>query len=126
MRALCESLRRFGLKASLIALPLCAAGGAAPALAQSTGHDALHLQARVGNRVCFTEHEHYGEGGPFPSRRVAEGAAIRAWTIGTVDEYGRTWGRYEIAIAKKMVCSQTEGRYFCKVTARPCRLAGKR
>jgi hypothetical protein len=51
----------------------------ASALAQTNGRDKFHTQARVGNKVCMTEHEHYGEG-ELPSRRGAEAAAKRAWS----------------------------------------------
>ena len=85
-----------------------------------TGIDKIHQQARVGNKVCFTEHAHYGEG-TMPSRKGAEGAAIRAWQVFTADEYGTAWGKYSLAIAKTMSCSQSGAAWTCKTNARPCR-----
>jgi len=37
---------------------LAALPPSAPALAQETGLDRLHAQARVGSRICMTAHEH--------------------------------------------------------------------
>ncbi len=93
-----------------------------PASAELTGLDRIHAQARVGSKVCMTEHEHYGEGN-MPTRRAAERLAIRSWSGFTAFEYGRPWGSYRLAAGKRMECSQSSGRWLCKTWARPCRPA---
>ena len=95
--------------------------GLIPATAQSTGLDSIHRQVVVGGRVCMADHSHHGEGTPYATRRVAEQSAIRAWASFTILEYGRDWGNYTIAAGKAMNCSQSDGRWLCKVDARPCR-----
>lgn len=99
--------------------------GAANASAQEktaaiTGIDKIHTQARVGGKVCMMDHEHFGEG-TLPSRRGAEAAAIRSWGSFTTWEYGSVWGKYSLAVAKKMTCTSTAGAWTCQTTARPCR-----
>lgn len=104
-----------GITLILLLAPLAAG-------AHATGLDGLHAQARVGAKVCMTEHEHYGEGS-MPTRRAAERAAIRSWSGFTAFEYGRPWGSYRLAAGKTMDCSSSGGRWFCKTRARPCRPA---
>ncbi len=89
--------------------------------AASTGVDSIHAQARVGSKVCMTDHEHYGESTPWVTRKGAEAAAIRNWADFTAWEYGRLWGSYASAVTKKMSCEQSAGMWVCKTTARPCR-----
>jgi hypothetical protein len=113
-----------------LALLACAAP-AAPLIVQAqsraaqsapqTGIDSIHAQARVGSRICMTEHEHYGESAPWVSRKGAEAAAIRHWATFTAWEYGRVWGAYASAVGKTMTCEQMGGMWVCKTTARPCR-----
>lgn len=108
-------MTRFRLAAALVVLsgPLATAAPAA-------GLDALHAQARVGSKVCMTEHEHYGEG-TMPTRRAAQSVAIRSWSGFTAFEYGREWGDYRLAVRKRMDCSQSASGWLCKTYARPCR-----
>lgn len=68
----------------------CPAEG--PALAQQQTFDHLHAQARVGNQICMTTHWHFGEGGPFRVRSVAEQQATKRWSEFTIMEYGSQWG----------------------------------
>jgi hypothetical protein len=94
---------------------------------QSGGFDHLHEQARVGNLVCMTEHSHYGEGGPFRSRRVAERQAIKKWSEFTAFEYGAAWGSYGRSAGRRMECkTSVDGGttyYVCGAHGRPCRPA---
>lgn len=90
--------------------------------AQAVGLDGLHAQARIGNKVCMTEHEHYGEG-TMPTRHAARLLAIRSWSRFTAFEYGREWGSYRLAAGKRMDCSQSGASWLCKTYARPCRPA---
>ena len=90
--------------------------------AQAVGLDGLHAQARVGSKVCMTEHEHYGEG-TMPTKRAAQHLAIRSWSAFTAFEYGREWGSYRLAAGKTMDCSKSGDLWLCKTRARPCRPA---
>jgi hypothetical protein len=97
--------------------------GGSPVLAQkaaATGLDKLHAQARVGGKTCMTDHEHGGEG-TLPSKKGASEAAIRHWESFTTWEYGKPWGSYRQAVAKKMDCQSGGSGWLCKTTARPCR-----
>lgn len=98
-----------------------ASGGAVQAQKGAvTGLDKLHAQARVGGKTCMTDHEHGGEG-TLPSKKGATEAAIRHWEGFTAWEYGKPWGSYRLAAAKKMDCQQGGSGWVCKTTARPCR-----
>lgn len=88
--------------------------------ATSTGLDKLHDQARVGGKTCMTDHEHGGEGS-LPSKKAASEAAIRHWESFTTWEYGKAWGSYRLAAAKRMDCRTGGSGWLCKTTARPCR-----
>lgn len=111
-------MTRCWVAAMAVAILLCPLA----AVAETTGLDRLHAQARVGGKVCMTEHEHYGEGS-MPTRRGAELSAMRSWSGFTALEYGRPWGRYALAAGKRMDCSGSGGRWVCKTSARPCRPA---
>lgn len=103
------------LAAILGSSPLLAAKGQAV-----TGIDSIHAKVRVGGKLCFADHEHYGEA-ESATRGGAEAAARRKWSIFTADEYGTAWGNYAAAVAKTMNCSAVGARWLCKTTARPCR-----
>ncbi|HEX5599513.1 MAG TPA: hypothetical protein VFX46_02650 [Hyphomicrobiaceae bacterium] len=106
----------------LAAIALIILTGPLASAAQALGLDFLHAQARVGNKVCMTEHEHYGEG-TMPTKQAAQSVAIRSWSDFTAFEYGRIWGSYRLAEGKRMDCSQTANGWLCKTYARPCRPA---
>lgn len=112
--------------AAIVAVPMGAAHAQATSKASGkltlTGIDKIHDQVRVGNRICMADHDHRGAG-ELSSRRGAEGAAIRAWTIFTRDEYGTAWSNYALAVAKTMQCKEGGGRWTCNLSARPCRPA---
>jgi hypothetical protein len=106
---------------------LAAVSGLGPLVASEAAaqdYASLHKQVRLGGKVCFATHEHYGESDPFPTRAVAERAAIRAWAAFVVFEYGALWGSYERAAGKRMTCKSVGGLTQCSTTARPCRAAG--
>lgn len=106
---------------AIAAAPLLAV--AASAAPRETGIHKIHAAARVGNKLCFVDHAHTGESDPFPSRRVALGAAIRKWVIFTADEYGTAWGSYAAAVGKSMTCAQGADKYWrCTTHARPCKI----
>ncbi len=108
----------FGLATSVA----IGSGATAQQRQASTGVDSIHAQVRVGGKVCMSGHEHGGEG-TLPSKAGAQAAAIRAWQVFTSDEYGTAWGKYALAAAKAMRCTQIGGAWTCQTTAKPCRAA---
>lgn len=95
--------------------------GFVPALANTeTGFAAMHSQARVGGKLCMTDHYHYGSG-TGRTKDLAQRAAIGSWQSFTDFEYGGVWARFSNAAAKRVSCSQSGGQYSCQVEARPCR-----
>ena len=78
-------------------------------------------KVRVGGKICFAEHEHYGESPLWVSKRGAKAAAIRAWEASTKGEYGKRWGSYRLATGKRMICSKRGAKWLCEAHARPCR-----
>lgn len=104
----------------LILAALMVSAGVAPAAADRTGFDAMHSQARVGNKVCMTEHYHYGSGSG-STKAAAQKDAIGSWQSFTDFEYGSDWARFSKAVAKRVSCSESGSGYSCQVEARPCR-----
>lgn len=90
------------------------------ATADVTGFDAMHTQARVGNKMCMVDHWHYGSGSG-KTKALAQRDAIGSWQSFTDFEYGSDWARFSKAAAKKVSCSRSGGNYSCQVEARPCR-----
>jgi len=105
---------------------LVASSGAASAQ-QAQTFDHLHDKARVGSQICMTDHWHYGEGGPFKDRRVAERQAMKRWSEFTAMEYGAAWGRFESSAGRRIDCkTSSDGGttlYTCGAHGRPCRPA---
>jgi hypothetical protein len=81
----------------------------------------LHELRREGNRMCMVEHTHVGTSGGQPSRKAAEGAAIRDWVGFTAWEYGDQWGSAVLAASKTMTCTGGGASHGCEFVARPCR-----
>jgi hypothetical protein len=92
----------------------------APSSADQTGFASMHNQARVGNKMCMTDHYHYGSG-TGATKAAAQKSAISSWSSFTDFEYGSDWARFSKAAAKKVSCSSSGGSYTCQVEARPCR-----
>ncbi len=88
--------------------------------ADVTGFDAMHTQARVGKKMCMTDHWHYGSGSG-KTKELAQRDAIGSWQSFTDFEYGSDWARFSKAVAKKVSCSGSAGSFSCQVEARPCR-----
>jgi hypothetical protein len=107
----------------LVIILLGSAAGRA-AVADQTGFAEMHAQARVGNKVCMTEHSHQGGSDGKATRKVAEVEAIRNWSSFTDFEYGSDWASFSLAVGKTMSC-ENNGGWSCSVDARPCRLAGR-
>lgn len=106
---------RFGLVA--VALGACSA----PSMAYETGFANMHSQARVGNKMCMTDHYHYGNGSG-ATQAAAQREAIASWQSFTDFEYGSVWASFRNAAARAQSCSKGSGTISCQVEARPCRL----
>lgn len=109
-----SELRRLGVVAAALAASIM------PATADQTGFASMHNQARVGGKLCMTDHYHYGNGSG-SSKAAAQKEAISSWQSFTDFEYGSDWARFSKAVAKRVSCSQSGGSYSCQVEARPCR-----
>jgi hypothetical protein len=86
-----------------------------------TGLAASHDLRREGNRLCFSDHFHYGSSGGKNSSAAAQAAAIESWSSFVDFEYGSAWASYARSSSKEMKCSQTTAGWGCDVSARPCR-----
>ena len=107
--------------AGICALALFAfATAGSAARAQETGVASIHAWVKVGRKTCLVDHFHQGSG-TGSSKQQAERDAIGAWASFTAWEYGSPWGRYSIAVSKKMNCSPGGSGWSCSVEARPCR-----
>jgi hypothetical protein len=99
---------------------LMIAAVAAPASADQTGLAAMHDMARVGGKMCMTDHTHYGSG-QGANKAAAQKDAIGSWQSFTEFEYGSDWARFSKAVGKRISCSQSGSGVDCQVEARPCR-----
>ena len=86
-----------------------------------TGMAASHDMRREGNRLCFSDHFHYGSSAGLPSRRAAEAGAARSWSDFVNFEYGGGWDNFARASSKEMKCAQSSSGWGCDASARPCR-----
>lgn len=91
----------------------------APALAYETGFANMHSQVRVGNKMCMTDHWHYGNGSG-PNQKAAQREAISSWQSFTDFEYGSAWARFTNAAGRAVACSKGGANVSCQVEARPC------
>jgi len=109
-------MKTFTVIAAVVAL-----GWAGTAAAQQFHASDSWAKVRVGGKVCFAAHEHYGMSPLWVSKRGAKAAAVRAWEASTIGEYGKRWGSYRRATGKRMKCVKKSAKWFCDTTARPCR-----
>lgn len=100
---------------------VCAAGFAAPVLADDNGLAAIHDFRREGGRLCFADHWHYGTGSG-GTRKAAQADAISNWSSFTALEYGSDWARFNKASSKSLRCQPNGGGSFdCQIEGRPCK-----
>lgn len=99
---------------------------AGPAAADETGFADMHSQARVGDRICMTDHSHQGSSEGQPNRKAAEADAIRRWSSFTDLEYGSDWANFRIAAGKTVTCDGSSGSWSCFIDARPCKSATRK
>lgn len=92
----------------------------APAFANETGFASMHSQARVGGKLCMTDHWHYGNGSG-ANQKAAQREAIASWQSFTDFEYGRVWASFQNAAGRAVACSKGGASVSCQVEARPCR-----
>ena len=108
-------------------MSVCVAGAvtfAGSAIAQGLKHNSDGWpQMKVGNKICFVKHAHYGESPSWPNKSGAKAYAIREWERFTTWEYGVKWGRYKNARVDWMRCSKKRSRWVCKTQAVACRRA---
>ena len=81
----------------------------------------LHELRREGNLTCMADHTHSGASVGQPSRKAAEGAAMRNWSEFTALEYGDQWGNPHLSASKRMKCSFSGTSHSCDFESRPCR-----
>lgn len=85
------------------------------------GVAAMHEIVRVGNRLCFDGHYHYGSSGGEPTKAAAQAAAIDSWFQLVDLEYGADWSKFSKSNNKKVECSQSANGWGCDVESIPCR-----
>lgn len=117
-------MRLFSRRFAAMVLIVLASAAGRTAVADQTGFAEMHAQARVGNKICMTDHSHQGGSSGKATRKAAEVEAIRNWSSFTDFEYGSDWARFSLAVGKTMSCEQN-GSWACFVDARPCRVAGR-
>ena len=116
--------RKFGL-AAMAAVAAMAAMGAAPAASKQKtvaldGIASMHDIVRVGNRLCFDGHYHYGSSSGQPTKAAAQAAAIDSWFQLVDLEYGAKWSSFRKSANKKVNCSQSGSGWGCEVESMPC------
>jgi hypothetical protein len=89
--------------------------------AEQTGFHTLHPLRKMKGKLCMVDHEHAGESESTAKKSVAIKLAINRWQAFTAEEYGRRWGSWSNAWAKREICKGGPGNWVCTVTARPCR-----
>ncbi|MGE0697835.1 MAG: hypothetical protein AB7O57_01940 [Hyphomicrobiaceae bacterium] len=105
------------VKAAMAAVLVAA--GAATVSAQ--GLEGLHDKVRHGNKLCFSDHFHFGNSSGAKSRKDAQNEAIKSWESFTGWEYGAAWGSFRLAEGRGIKCEQSGGSWGCSVQARACR-----
>ena len=89
--------------------------------AEEGGMSDLHSKVRVGNKICFADHYHYGSSGGLASKKAAEAAVIADWAGFVAWEYGNAWASIKLAANKSLKCSNSSGSWSCTLEAAPCR-----
>jgi hypothetical protein len=116
-----ETIMRNRLKGTGAGFVMALAASTLTAAAQDGGLTDLHSKVRVGNKLCFADHYHYGTSGGLASKKAAEAEAIRSWAGFVAWEYGDAWASIKLAVSKNMSCSNSAGSWSCNLEARPCR-----
>ncbi len=100
---------------------LIALGGTSAAVANDTGFaQSTHDTRREGGKLCIVGHTHGGDG-IGGTQKVALNAAIKAFVITTVDEYGSDWAKWAKAASKTVKYEKTADGWSAHAEARPCK-----
>ncbi len=112
----------------LLAAAISIAAFAAPGLAaqEDVGLAGMHDLRREGNRLCMSDHWHYGASGAMPNRKAAQAQAIDSWSSFTAFEYGSEWANFAIAGGKSIECSDGSSGVTCNASARPCMVRSRK
>jgi len=87
-----------------------------------TGLAASHDLRMEGNRICFSDHYHYGSSMGGKTKRAAEIEAIKSWAGFVAFEYGNDWANFAKSGSKSMKCNAPyQGSWSCDLSARPCK-----
>jgi hypothetical protein len=110
------------MRSAVIALTaLVTIAGAAAAFANDTGFaQSTHDIRREGGKLCIVGHTHGGDG-MGGTQKVALNAAIKAFVITTVDEYGSDWANWSKAGSKTVKYEKTNDGWSAHAEARPCK-----
>ena len=109
-----------GAALRVILMAVALGAGLAPAMADQTGLASMHDMARVGGKMCMTDHYHYGNGDG-RTKAAAQKEAISSWQSFTDFEYGSDWARFSRAASKGITCTRGGGGFDCQLQARPCK-----
>ncbi len=99
---------------------LMIAAVAAPASADQTGLAAMHDMARVGGKMCMTDHTHYGSG-QGANKAAAQKDAIGSWQSSRNSSTAATGHASARPSASASAALQSGSGVDCQVEARPCR-----
>lgn len=92
---------------------------ATPAMAISQGKV---LPSGKECRVLLGEtHYHHGSSFGQPTEAAAREQAVKRWIGFTRFEYGAAWADFDLALHKAYACGNSDGRWYCRVRAQPCR-----
>lgn len=98
-----------------------ALAGTGAAVANDTGFaQSSHTTRREGGKLCVVGHTHGGEGSG-GTKNVALNAAINAFVVTTVDEYGSDWAKWSKAASKSVKYTKTTDGWTAHAEARPCK-----
>ncbi|MEQ1671389.1 MAG: hypothetical protein ABL893_11065, partial [Hyphomicrobium sp.] len=112
--------------ACLVALPGAAEAATKRAMHKGgkpfvlSGAAAMHDIVRIGGRICFDGHVHYGSSMGQPNLRAAQSAAVGSWYQLVQFEYGDQWSSYQLSAGKDVKCSQSGAGWGCEIHATPC------
>lgn len=91
------------------------------AFANDTGFaQSTHDIRREGGKLCIVGHTHGGDG-TGGSQKIALNAAIKAFVITTVDEYGSDWANWSKSASKTVKYEKTGDGWSAHAEARPCK-----
>jgi len=108
------------------AVSFAAFASSASAAQEDVGLAGMHDLRREGNRICMSDHWHYGASGAMQNRKAAQAQAIESWSSFTAFEYGSEWGNFAVAGGKKVECSDGPSGVTCNASARPCMVRGRK